>query len=129
MRTHFSREEQSYFRKRIEEIKIVKIREIRDQYTKPYLSPEEKMQLILSGAVVFVKPSFQEISERPYKSYVSCYDFTEYETPVCTDELQAKRIKDVEIEARELMDFLMINIENYRPTFFRKLEEFDRRVF
>ena len=37
MRTHFSREEQSYFRKRIAEIKEEKILDIRNQYNRRWL--------------------------------------------------------------------------------------------
>ena len=129
MRTHFSREEQSYFRKRIVEIKEEKILDIRNQYNHRWLSCDEKLQLIASEQVSFNAPSLSELDKHPYMLYLNCYDFSEYENPICTDELSEKRQKDVEIEARELMDFLMINIENYRPTFLRRLEEFDRRIF
>lgn len=129
MRTHFSREEQSYFRKRIAEIKEEKILDIRNQYNRRWLSWDEKLQLIASEQVSFKAPSLSELRKHPYMQYLSCYDFSEYETPICTDELSEKRQKDVEIEARALTDFLMTNEEGYRSTFLRKLGEFERRVF
>jgi hypothetical protein len=129
MRTHFSREEQSYFRKRIVEIKEEKILDIRNQYTHRWLSCDEKLQLIASEQIPFNVPSLSELGRHPYMQYLSCYDFSEYETPICTDELSEKRQKDVEIEARALADCLMTNEESYRPTFLRKLGEFERRIF
>ena len=129
MRTHFSREEQSYFRKRIVEIKEEKILDIRNQYNHRLLSCDEKLQLIASEQIPFNVPSLSELERHPYMQYLSCYDFSEYETPICTDELSEKRQKDVEIEARALTDFLMTNEESYRTTFLRKLDEFKRRVF
>lgn len=129
MRPHFSREEQSYFRKRIVEIKEEKILDIHNQYTHRWLSCDEKLQLIASEQIPFNVPSLSELGRHPYMQYLSCYDFSEYETPICTDELSEKRQKDVEIEARALADFLMTNEESYRPTFLRKLGEFERRIF
>lgn len=129
MRTHFTREEQTYFRKRVDDIRVTKIHEIQQEYEKGYLDVDEKLQLIASGIVDFKMPTLQMLSETPWVQVLHCYDFSEFIAPKCSDDLRQKRLEDVEIEATQLRDYIMANDEGQRAIILRRLNEFERRAF
>lgn len=129
MRTYFTREEQTYFRKRVDEIRVTKLQAIGQEYEKGYLDADEKLQLIASGIVNFEMPTLQRLRENPWVQVLQCYDFSEFTAPKCSDDLKHKRIEDIEIEARQLRDYIMANEEGQRTIILRKLNEFERRMF
>lgn len=129
---HFSREEQTFYVQRINDIRQLKQKVVREEYFPRKLTQLEKVQLVMNTdttQVTFAPPEMRELTADPNFAYIDCFKI-DVETPKAkTDGLLLKRLKDIDAKATEIQELVMENIAYGRGDFLLEYAKFKGRVY